>query len=179
MTRSIHAFERPERFVAGTVGVPGERAFYLQARDGVRVVSVLLEKSQVALLASKVDELLDMARRRGGDVPGPVPSTVEDTGPLDAPVDEEFRVEKLALGWDPEREVVMIEALAPSEVATGEIEPFSDGGDGPDTLRVALSPVAARAFARRAERVVAAGRPPCMLCNQPLDPAGHQCPRLN
>jgi uncharacterized repeat protein (TIGR03847 family) len=179
VTRSIHAFEQPDRFVAGTVGVPGDRSFYLQARDGSRVVSVLLEKSQVAQLANKVDELLDMARRRGGDVPGVVPRTVEDTGPLDSPVDEEFRVGALALGWDPEREVVVIEALAQSEATEETVEAFTDIGEGPDALRVALSPLAARAFARRAERVVAAGRPPCMLCNQPLDPAGHQCPRLN
>jgi uncharacterized repeat protein (TIGR03847 family) len=178
MPRTVHAFELPERFVAGTVGEPGDRAFYLQARDGGRRISVLLEKAQVALLATKVDELLDMARRRGSDIPGAVPAGSEDTRPLDVPVDEEFRVGAMALGWDAERGVIVIEALAQIEGEV-DVEAFTDAGEGPDTLRVALSPASARAFARRAERVVAAGRPPCLLCNLPLDPAGHVCPRLN
>jgi uncharacterized repeat protein (TIGR03847 family) len=44
---------------------------------------------------------------------------------------------------------------------------------------VRLTPQAARVFIERARRVVAAGRPPCPLCGQPLDPAGHLCPRHN
>ena len=72
MPRSVHAFEHPDRFVAGTVGQPGERTFFLQARDGARLVSVSLEKVQVQLLAEKLTELLDEARRRGGQIPSAV-----------------------------------------------------------------------------------------------------------
>ena len=55
----VHRFDPPERFVAGTVGAPGQRTFFLQARAGARVTSVALEKEQVPVLAERIDELLD------------------------------------------------------------------------------------------------------------------------
>jgi uncharacterized repeat protein (TIGR03847 family) len=82
----------------------------------------------------------------------------------------------LALGWDPEDELVVLEAQAVSETPA---EPMSDEPEGPDALRVRISARAAQAFAARAHRVVAAGRPPCPLCGLPLDPSGHICPRQN
>ena len=92
-------------------------------------------------------------------------------------MDEEFRVGALALAWDPEAHRLVVAAQA---VAAGEpSEPLSDTPEGPDVLRVRLSPERALAFAQRAERVVAAGRPPCPLCGLPLDPEGHICPRQN
>jgi uncharacterized repeat protein (TIGR03847 family) len=88
----VYAFEPPERFVAGTVGVPGERTFFLQARGGGRLVSVVLEKVQMSLLADKLEELLAEAQRRFGvDVPE-VTIAADDNEPLDLPLDEEFRV---------------------------------------------------------------------------------------
>ncbi|HEU0101564.1 MAG TPA: DUF3090 family protein, partial [Mycobacteriales bacterium] len=84
------------------------------------------------------------------------------------------------LAWDGEREQVVVEALAQTEATEAEeVEPLSDASEGPDALRVHLSPVTARAFVQRAQRVVAAGRPPCPLCSLPLDAEGHICPRQN
>jgi uncharacterized repeat protein (TIGR03847 family) len=179
MARVVHSFDRPDRFVAGTVGQPGDRTFFLQARDGVRVVSVALEKVQVQLLAEKLTDLLDEARRRGGRVPPPAAVDSDDVGPLDAPVEEEFRVGALALAWDSEEGMVMVEAVAQSEDPEPVPPILDDDAEGPDVLRVVIHPADARAFVRRAERVVAAGRPPCWLCGLPLDPGGHVCPRLN
>ena len=176
MARAIFDFDRPERFVAGTVGQPGERTFYLQAREPGRTVSVALEKAQVSLLADRLKDLIDELRRRVDDLPTePVPG--EDVAPLDLPLDEEFRVGTLALAWDAEGQSIVVEAQA---VAAGEpAEPLSDEPSGPDVLRVRLSIAYAQSFVSRAERVVAAGREPCPLCGLPLDPAGHICPRMN
>ena len=180
MPRQVHVFDPPERFVAGTVGQPGDRTFYLQASGAGRTVSVALEKVQVQVLAERLEELLEEVRRRGvGDVPVAAPRELEDTAPLDAPVEEEFRVSTLGLAWDGEDGRVVVEALAPAESEQVEVEPLSDAQDGPDALRVRMSAEAARAFIRRAQRVVAAGRPPCPLCALPLDPQGHVCPRQN
>ncbi len=179
MPRQVFLFDPPDRFVAGTVGQPGDRTFYLQASGTGRTVSVALEKVQVALLAERLEELLEEVRRRGaGDVPVAAPAELEDTAPLDAPVEEEFRVGTMGLAWDGESEQVVVEALAPTEEEV-EVEVLSEAEEGPDTLRVRMSAEAARAFIVRAQRVVAAGRPPCPLCALPLDPEGHVCPRQN
>ncbi|MDP9496365.1 MAG: DUF3090 domain-containing protein [Actinomycetota bacterium] len=179
MPRRIFDFDPPERFVAGTVGQPGDRTFYLQASGGGRTVSVALEKVQVQVLAERLEELLDTARRGGAQVPVVAPQELEDTAPLDSPVDEEFRVGAMGLAWDGERERVVIEALAQADAGDEDVEPLSDAAEGPDALRVHLPAGPVRAFVRRAQRVVAAGRPPCPLCSLPLDPEGHVCPRQN
>ena len=182
MPRQVYVFDPPDRFVAGTVGQPGERTFYLQASGGGRLVSVALEKVQVAVLAERLEELLEEVRRRGaGDVPPAASQELEDTAPLDTPIDEDFRVGSMGLAWDGEDEKVVVEALAQQDVEdeTELVEPLSDVEEGPDALRVRITAESARAFIKRAERVVAAGRPPCPLCGLPLDPEGHICPRQN
>jgi uncharacterized repeat protein (TIGR03847 family) len=189
MTHQVFAFEPPERFVAGTVGPPGERTFYLQARGGGRLVSVVLEKVQVTLLAEKLEELLAEAHQRFAlELPGPS-GAPPDNDPLDSPVDEEFRVGTLGLAFDVEDNTVIIEAIATDDTAEFEAEtddePDDDSGETPtisddlDRLRVRLTPAAVRDFIDRARRVISAGRPPCPLCGQPLDPSGHLCPRHN
>jgi uncharacterized repeat protein (TIGR03847 family) len=180
--RLVHDFDPPERFVAGTVGQPGERTFYLQARSGRRVTSVALEKMQVAALAERVDQLLDeVVRTSGGSaaVPATVPADAVDNDPLDVPLTEEFRVGPMALGWDADTERLMIEAHEIVEDESDLPDLGEDTEDGPTTLRVRLTGTQARAFAARAQVVVAAGRPPCPFCHLPLDPAGHICPRAN
>ncbi len=187
MARRRFIFDPPERFVAGTVGEPGDRTFFLQARDGVRVVSVALEKVQVSVLAERLGELLDELARRGieeaaGDPIAEVESELPaDTEPLDEPLNEAFRAGSLTLGWDVAAERVLVEARAQDE--DGEpVDPDEDDDedeDGPDLLRVRLTADAARSFVARAVRVVASGRPPCPLCGAPLDPTGHICPRRN
>jgi uncharacterized repeat protein (TIGR03847 family) len=182
--RQIYRYDLPERFVAGTVGVPGERTFYLQASDSGRVTSVLLEKEQVRLLATRLDQLLDeVLRRSGGTAPVPAvtPNELADSAPLDEPVFEQFRVGALALAWDESDQRVVIEAAAIADDAEEQVEPLSDDVEaaGPDVLRVRITGAMARAFATRALTIVSAGRPPCPMCGQPLDATGHVCPRQN
>ncbi|KAA2265704.1 DUF3090 domain-containing protein [Solihabitans fulvus] len=180
MPRVIHVFRQPDRFVAGTVGQPGERAFYLQASEDVRMVSVALEKQQVAVLAERIGSLLEEVHRRfGAEVPDAAPDDLLDMEPLQAPVEEEFRVGTMGLGWDAETRAVVIELLAATEEELDEAVVLDDTEEGPDAVRVFLSPAEARAFAERADRVVNAGRKPCPLCGEPLDPEGHICPRQN
>jgi uncharacterized repeat protein (TIGR03847 family) len=184
MPRRRYLFDPPERFVAGTVGEPGDRTFFLQAREGARVVSVVLEKVQVAVLADRLGELLLELERRGIEPTDEVAgggSPDVDVAPLDEPLNEAFRAGSLTLGWDGDAERVLVEARAQDE--DGEaIDPDEDDDDdeeGPDLLRVRMTADAARSFVARATRIVAAGRPPCPLCGQPLDPQGHICPRRN
>jgi uncharacterized repeat protein (TIGR03847 family) len=179
MSRVIHVFRRPERFVAGTVGEPGDRSFYLQAVEEARTISVLLEKQQVSVLAERMGALLEEVARRFGPDVTPDAGDGTDLDPLAVPLEEEFRVGTMGLGWDSDSKSIVVELLAVSEEEVDESVVLDDTEEGPDALRVFLSPVQARAFADRAERVVSAGRPPCPLCAEPLDPDGHVCVRLN
>jgi len=183
--RQVFFYDPPERFVAGTVGEPGHRAFYLQASTRGRVTSVLLEKTQVAALAERIEELLDeVVRRAAGstEVPAVAPSDLIDSAPLDQPVLEEFRVGTMALAWDESVQRLIIEAQALIETDPDDpddTEPFEDDENGPPMLRVRLNGAMARVFAKRALELVSAGRPPCPFCSLPLDPQGHVCPRQN
>ncbi len=202
MSIVVHNFEQPDRFVAGTVGEPGQRTFFLQAREGPRVTSVALEKQQVSVLAERVDLLLDEAlRRSGGDpmIPAVAPVGVGDQDPLDLPIVEEFRVGTITLSWDNDEgrvviemfpvtdEAVVMEAFeSPDEEAEpADLEELGDGDEveiqveASEVLIVKLEPAYARAFVRRAQSVVSAGRPPCQFCGNPMDPDGHLCPRAN
>jgi uncharacterized repeat protein (TIGR03847 family) len=183
MARRLYVFDLPDRFATGTVGEPGNRAFFLQAREGRRVVSVALEKAQVAVLAERLGLLLTELGRHG--VGEAVSEAIEpDERPLDEPINEVFRATTLTLGWDVDNERILIEARSQSdaddEAAADEIADIDDEDeDGPDLLRVRLSAGAARTFVERAFRVIRAGRPPCPVCGNPLDATGHICPRKN
>ena len=182
MSRQVFDYAAPDRFVVGTVGMPGERTFYLQVRQGNVVTSVALEKAQVSALAERVDQLLDEAmgtRAEEGEIPVSAAPALADSAPLDVPIVEEFRVGAMALGWDEASRRVVVEAHAVAEDEADVPDLADDAAEGPDTLRVWMTPAYARAFAERARQVVAAGRPPCPFCSQPLDPAGHVCPRAN
>ena len=215
MTRRMFVFDPPDRFVAGTIGQPGSRTFFLQARRAGQVVSVILEKVQVAVLAERLGVLLDELEARG--ITGPAAASGDDE-PLEEPLNEAFRATTLTLGWDGDAERILVEARAGDEddhdedededdedeeeageageavidlssveglagTPAGELlaafEAADDDADGPDTLRVRLTADVARGFVNRAIEVVAAGRLPCPLCGQPLDPQGHICPRRN
>ncbi|MEV6212163.1 DUF3090 domain-containing protein [Kitasatospora sp. NPDC051914] len=183
MPRQVFFYDQPERFVAGTVGQPGSRAFYLQASARGRITSVLLEKAQVAALAERVEEVLDEALRRSGgsaSIPAVAPAELLDSAPLDLPLDQEFRVGTMALAWDSVDERLVVEAQALVEDAEeDDTDLYEDDENGPDMLRVRLTGAMARVFAKRALELVAAGRRPCPFCNLPLDPEGHLCPRAN
>jgi uncharacterized repeat protein (TIGR03847 family) len=173
--RQLFYFDQPRRFVVGTVGQPGERVFFLQAADAGRLVSVALEKMQVNVLVERMEQLLEQVQ----DAPdhGPIEPDVD---PLESPIDEEFRVGAMALAYDGEHDLIVIEAQGPTDDNDmAEATLLEDVDEGPDALRVRLGRKAALSFIERARRVVAAGRPPCPLCEQPLDPSGHVCPRYN
>jgi uncharacterized repeat protein (TIGR03847 family) len=177
----VYSYDPPERFVAGTVGQPGERTFYLQASSSGRVTSVALEKFQVSLLAERLDELLDEVVRRTGALSSTSPAAPDDLaddGPLDLPLMEDFRVGAIALAWDGEDERVVIEAQEETETPV-ELLSEEVPENGPGVLRVRISATTARAFTQRALQIVGQGRPPCPLCGLPLDAEGHICPRQN
>ncbi|MCB9412508.1 MAG: DUF3090 family protein [Actinobacteria bacterium] len=177
MARNVTDHGTPDRFVAGTIGMPGERTFYLQSRKDGEVVTVVLEKQQVALLAEKLIEMLDEVGRTDEQVAAAVPAP-EDLDPLELPVSEAFRVGAFGIGWDTGSRRVVIEIHESSE--DGDVPDIGDDeAEGPDCLRVWLPAAEVRAFAKRSSALVAAGRPPCPFCHLPLDPGGHICPRAN
>ena len=164
----VYFYDPPDRFVAGAVGQPGERIFYLQATASGRVTSVVLEKFQVSLLAERLDELLDeVLRRTGGspEVPAAAPAALEDDAPLDLPLLEDFRVGAIALAWDGDGGMVVIEA---QEESDEPVEPLADDipPDGPGSAagahharcRARLRP-ARRQDRRRGPPAVPAVRP--------------------
>jgi uncharacterized repeat protein (TIGR03847 family) len=174
---SVNEFDPPDRFVAGTVGPPGQRTFFLQVSEGRRLSSVSLEKQQVSVLADRINDLLDSYA--GGAGADHAATEVEDNAPLDTPIEDEFRVNTLSLGWDDDRNVLVIECIDrdPDEPPEEPADPLLP--QEPRLIRVVLSPARARAFARRCQAVVAAGRPPCPFCGGPLEVEGHICPRAN
>ena len=110
----VHRYDSPDRFVAGTVGQPGERTFFLQAREGNRITSVVVEKQQVSVLAEHLERVLDEVLRRSSgqaEVPPPV-RQASDNSPLDAPITEEFRVGTMTIAWDPGASKVVIELFS-------------------------------------------------------------------
>jgi len=181
----VHRFDPPDRFVVGTVGEPGARTFFLQAREGVRIVTVAVEKQQVVALSERVDELLDEVMesdRHTEIVPALAPLDLEDVAPLEQPIEEEFRAGTMTLSWDPADDRVVIEVFPFTEasvVQPGQPEEEIDEPEPEEVFVVRLTAGSARAFVKRALSVVEAGRPTCPFCAQPIDPDGHLCVRAN
>ena len=181
----VHSFDPPERFVAGTVGPPGQRTFFLQARSGPRVTSVALEKQQVLVLAERIEELLDDVLRSGdgeNTIPAVAPVGLDDTDPLDQPIVEEFRAGTMTLSWDSDDERIVVEVFPFTEESVIEPDQPEEEIDEPEpeeVFLVRLPAGLARAFTKRAQSVVSAGRQPCPFCGGPVDPGGHLCPRAN
>ena len=180
-----------DAFTAGTVGAPGQRVFYLQARADGQVVTVKCEKQQVAALGQYLERLLQDLPAPGD---GPLPTALE----LLDPVDAVWVAGQLAVAWeaDADRFVVVVEELDPEALEAvedddeGDDDDDSSSGVGSDPmdwlvtfdrgrLRFELSRGQALAFAARAVELVAAGRPSCRFCGLPIDPDGHPCPRMN
>jgi uncharacterized repeat protein (TIGR03847 family) len=155
------SFEMPQvdALTTGAIGLPGQRVFYLQARQGDHVVSLRLEKTQVAALVTYLDALL-------ADLPTPddLPADLE----LVEPVVAEWVVGSLGVSYDEEADRIVL--LADELVEEGE-----EGA----SARITATRAQIAALAVHGAEVVAAGRPPCPLCGQPLDSEGHMCVRLN
>lgn len=189
MTRRIIDFELPERFATGTISEDGERTFFLQAVQGREVTTVRLEREQVAVLADRVLAIIDEVERRGLTAIDAGPAGELDERPLEQPLDEEFHVGTMIIAWDDDVDQVVVEARSMTfDAGAGDVavrdEDDVDGDEipddapiGPDVLRVHLTPHMAQQFARRANSVVAGGRPTCPYCGAVLEPSGHFCTR--
>jgi uncharacterized repeat protein (TIGR03847 family) len=173
----MFVFDQPNRFVAVAIGAPGSRAFFLQAGQGRAVVTLGLEKLQVAALAQRIDELLQMVDAPLADVTSEPEALLSEAV---EPMREVFRVGTMALGWEADEAAVVVEAQSAStdeETDEDAADRGDDDSDVPDTLRVRLTAAQARQFAQAAAAVLVAGRPACPFCGEPLDPSGHFCPR--
>jgi len=178
MPTRVYEFAWPDRVVVGTIGPPGARTFYLQVRAGTQIVSIALEKQQSALLAEKIDEILDQLITVEGNpfsVPTGTPIELVDNDQLEA-VQEQFRTGSMSLGWDPTTAQVVIEAYPITDADADDDESLDEGGvNAAEMLRVRMPVGTARAFAKRTREIVGAGRPTCPLCGYPIDADGHIC----
>ena len=177
MPTLVHEFSWPDRVVIGTVGVPGARTFYLQVRTGKQIVTIAMEKQQAALLAEKIDDVLDQLNALEGNpfsVPTSTPIELVDNDPLEA-VEEQFRTGAMSLGWDPTTAQVVIEAYPISDADDEDESLDQDDAEVPEMVLVKMPVGTARAFTKRTREVVGAGRPLCPLCGDPMDAEGHIC----
>ncbi|HEY0217313.1 MAG TPA: DUF3090 family protein [Cellulomonas sp.] len=179
MSTIVHEHDWPDRVVIGTVGRPGSRTFYLQARTGRRTTSVALEKEWAAVLAEKIDVILDELLASDGNpfsVPAQALPELVDADPVEQPVEEDFRLGSMRLSWDPTTAQIVVEAFPLVEVDSEEEAESIEGTEPTEALLLRLPVGTARAFAERTRQVVQAGRPDCPLCGRPMDPDGHVCP---
>lgn len=185
MAPVVHSYDPPDRFVAGTVGEPGERTFFLQARGGNRLTSIALEKQQVAALGERMGELLDevmSGEQATATIPAVAPYELVDSDPLEQPIEEQFRAGTMTLSWHGEDERVVVEVFPFTEesvIAPGQSEEEISEPEPEEMLLVRMDAGAARAFCQRVEKVIGAGRPECPFCGEPVDPEGHLCVRAN
>lgn len=179
MTPIVYEFNPVERFVAGTVGAPGERTFFIQARTGLRVVSVVVDKSQVIALGERTKIMLREIKKSDPTVI--IKSDQVDDAPLEQPIFEEFRAGVIAMAWDAQNAVIVYELreMTSTEENSDEDVIFDENELSVDLLRVHVSPSQAAAFSKRCLTLASAGRIPCPFCGIPIDPNGHLCPRSN
>lgn len=168
MSEFTYDLEAVQRLTAGAVGPKGQRIFYVQARRGNRVISLQAEKEQVRALAEAVSRLLDSLAEKNPRLVTSDDMFVTDMS-LEEPLEAEFRVGQMGLGYDAERDMVvlLIQGVAEEEEAT------------PMSARFSASRLQMRALSSHAAQVVAAGRQICGNCGRPIDPSGHFCPQRN
>jgi uncharacterized repeat protein (TIGR03847 family) len=162
-----------DRITADAVGEPGMRTFYLQARTGEDVITLIVEKQQVQLLATSVLELL-------ADVPietGPGPG--DDELELEEPLDVRWRVGRLSIGYDEDQDRFLLEIMEFEPEIEDEEDPRSPLDHDPETIRLWATREQMLALSRHGSEVADRGRPTCQLCGNPIDPEGHACPATN
>ncbi len=154
--------DAPDHFTAGAVGPPGQRVFYLQARQTGQLITLKCEKDQMRALAEYLGGLL--AKLPAGDGEG-----AGDTALLE-PVDAAWAIAALGVGYDQDGDRVVLETRELLEEETEE---------EPAVARFHITRAQAAAFVERVRELVQASRPICPACSQPKDPSGHVCPRSN
>jgi len=159
--------KRPDFFTAGAVGKPGERVFYLQAREARRLITLKCEKEHVRALAEYLGGLITKLGAPKGKVP-----TAMDLLPFAEPA---WIVASLGVGYDQEHERIIVDAHELLE----EEEAGQRAGEEPASARLRITREQAQAFAGRAKELMKGSRPTCPVCSAPIDPAGHVCPRSN
>jgi uncharacterized repeat protein (TIGR03847 family) len=167
--------DAPEHFTAGAMGPPGQRVFYLQAREGDTTVTLKCEKEQVAALGEYLSGLLARLPD-GGEATG-------DKRELLEPFEAAWPVGSLGVGYDGDRDRVVVVANERVEADDdeGEEPAEAEAAEAPEpaSARFAITRAQAAAFVERAHALQRAGRPTCPMCGEPKDPAGHVCPRSN
>lgn len=175
MSRQIFNLEKVDRFTLGTVGQPGERQFFIQARKLGQVFSFALEKAQAQALTDRFHEILKEARLNKVQLD-------RDVAPLDTPIDSEFELGVMSISWKYDSESIVFEAQGVTNLQSDRVfEEIvgDDVQDAPPILRLTLTPKQVRSFIERANSVIKAGRQPCMFCGGPINLEGHFCPRAN
>lgn len=165
-------FENVDRFVAGTVGQPGERQFFLQIRSGKRLITASLEKAQVQALAERIDILLKQIAKEDFSISN-IKIFIDDQ-PLEQPIENDFSIGAISIAWESEIKVVVVEFYAINDVDST----LGEDDEEPE-ITFALTVAQAKSFVSRSNAVVGAGRLPCPFCGIPIDPRGHLCPRAN
>ena len=161
-----------DHITTGTVGEPGSRTFYLQARAGGALVTLIVEKQQVQLLAASVLELLADLELETGTGPG------EDELALEEPIDPRWRAGKLSIGYDHDRQLFVLEIEEVAADDEGDDLPSTPGGD-PEIVQLAATREQMFALSRHSAAVADQGRPTCQFCGNPMDAEGHACPAMN
>ncbi len=156
-----------QRLTAGAVGPRGQRVFYVQVRRGNRLISLTAEKEQVRALADAVGRLLDSLAEKNPRLTTSDDMLITDMS-LEEPIEPEFRIGQMGLGYDAERDMVVL-----------LVQSVADEDDEPLRARFSASRPQMRALSSHAAQVVAAGRPICGNCGRPIDPSGHFCPQRN
>jgi uncharacterized repeat protein (TIGR03847 family) len=172
----LRTFESVDRFTVGTVGIPGERTFFLQFRSQLALISLSLEKSQVAAISERLNYMLKEIRSI--HPLSPRPQLQRDSLPLENPVMDEFRIGSIAIFYDEASEKIQID-LRELNLNSNEEEDDLPILDNVEVIRIFITPSQALIFHDRAELVIAAGRQPCPFCGMPIDPQGHLCARAN
>ena len=183
MSRVITVHDPVDRFTTGTVGVPGERAFFLQVRSARGLSSMLVEKSQVQALAERLRILLRELRVDGlASIDELTLSHIRDSATLDFPIEEDFRIGIIGISWDETIQRVVIDIQAESPQGVEDLLDDDEAElleDAPELVRSYIRIHQARTFIDRARGVVNAGREPCPFCGLPINVDGHLCPREN
>jgi uncharacterized repeat protein (TIGR03847 family) len=169
-----------ERITVGTIGEPGARTFYLQARSGDRLVSIVVEKQQVQLLSASILELL-------ADLQLETSVGRDEAMDLEEPVDPIWRAGKLSIGYDHDAQRFMLEIEEfvpdPETDLDTDLEPgdprIALAAPDPDVVRIGATSEQMLALSRHGAVVVDAGRPTCQFCGNPMDAEGHACPAMN